>query len=53
MEKKRKIRIVWSCSPYFHHEHRYKWTAYLCGRLQYLCFALLWLESKIKTRKRL
>jgi len=34
--KKRKIRISWSCSDYVHHEHRYKWTAWLCGRIQYI-----------------
>ena len=34
--KKKKIKIVWSCSDYKHHEHKYKLTAYLCGRLQYV-----------------
>jgi hypothetical protein len=34
--KKKKIKIVWSCSDHKHHEHKYKFTAYLCGRLQYV-----------------
>lgn len=32
--KKKKIKIVWSCSDYKNHEHKYKYAAYLCGRLQ-------------------
>ena len=28
------IEIKWSCSDYCHHEHKYKWTAWLCGRIQ-------------------
>lgn len=32
--KKRKIKIRWTCSNYVHHEHRWKWTARLCGRIQ-------------------
>lgn len=31
---KRKIRIVWSCSDFVHHEHRTKGGAWLCGRVQ-------------------
>ena len=34
--KKKKIKIVWSCNDHKHHEHKYKFTAYLCGRLQYV-----------------
>ena len=36
---KRKIKIRYSCSDFSHHEHRYRITAYICGRLQY------WLAS--------
>jgi hypothetical protein len=32
--KKRRIRFVWTCSDYAHHEHRWHWTAWLCGRVQ-------------------
>ena len=32
--KKRKIKIRWTCSNYVHHEHRWKWIARLCGRIQ-------------------
>ena len=38
--KKRKLRIKWTCSNYVHHQHRWKWTAWLCGRLQYLKFLI-------------
>lgn len=31
---KRKLRFSWSCSDYTHHQHRYRWTAWLCGRVQ-------------------
>lgn len=31
---KKKIRIRWTCSNRAHHEHRWKWTAWLCGRIQ-------------------
>jgi len=31
---KRKLKIMWTCSPYVHHEHRWKWTAWLCGKWQ-------------------
>lgn len=34
--EKRKIKIHYSCSNYKHHDHKYKFTAYLCGRLQYV-----------------
>lgn len=46
--KKRKIKIVWSCSDYCHHEHKYKWTAYLCGRVQYLISRL---RINLKTKR--
>lgn len=32
----RKPRIHWTCSDTAHHEHRYKWTAWLCGKIQQL-----------------
>jgi hypothetical protein len=34
--RKRKIEIRWTCSDFVHHEHRWKWTAWLCGRWQWL-----------------
>lgn len=34
--KKRRIRYYWSCSEFVRHEHRWKWTAWLCGRWQLL-----------------
>ena len=34
--KKQKIKMVWTCSDYINHEHKYKFTAWLCGRIQYL-----------------
>lgn len=48
VKKKRKLKLCWSCSDYVQHEHRYKWTAYLCGRLQLVkanltdCFGFIW-----------
>jgi hypothetical protein len=38
--KKRKIRFCWTCSDYVHHEHKYKFMAYLCGQFQYLFYKL-------------
>ena len=32
--QKQRIRIVWTCSDYVYHEHRYKWTAWVCGVMQ-------------------
>ena len=29
-----KIKIRWSCSDFLHHEHRFQWTAMLCGWIQ-------------------
>jgi hypothetical protein len=34
-ERMLRLRIVWTCSDEVHHEHRWWWTAWLCGRLQY------------------
>jgi hypothetical protein len=31
-----RIRFMWTCSDYIHHEHRWRWSAWLCGRLQYV-----------------
>lgn len=31
---KRRIRLVWTCSNGAHHEHRWRWAAWLCGRIQ-------------------
>jgi len=31
----RKIKACWSCSDFAHHEHRWKWSAWVCGRIQY------------------
>lgn len=33
-----KIKIIWTCSNFVHHEHKFKLTAWLCGRFQYLKF---------------
>jgi len=32
--KKKKIKINWSCSNFVKHRHRFKFTAWLCGRVQ-------------------
>lgn len=32
--KKRRIRFRWTCSDYVHHEHRWYWTVWLCGKGQ-------------------
>jgi hypothetical protein len=32
--KKIRIRMFWTCSDFVHHEHRWRWTAWLCGRWQ-------------------
>ena len=31
-----KVKTVWTCSDNCQHEHKYRWTAWLCGRIQYL-----------------
>jgi len=33
-ENIRKVKIVWTCSNYAAHQHRWKWAARLCGKLQ-------------------
>jgi hypothetical protein len=30
----KRIRIVWTCSNHTYHEHRWEWTAWLCGQVQ-------------------
>ena len=37
---KRSLRTAWTCSDYVHHQHRWRWTAWLCGRWQ--CIASYW-----------
>lgn len=32
----RELRKHWTCSDFVHHEHRWKWAAWLCGRAQML-----------------
>ena len=39
--KKKKIRIKYTCSDYCHHEHKYKFTAWICGRIQKYSFATI------------
>ena len=29
------VRYSWTCSDGLLHLHRYRWTAWLCGRVQY------------------
>lgn len=29
-----KIRFMWSCSDYVYHEHKFKWCAWICGKIQ-------------------
>ena len=38
---KRKIKPVWTCSDYVYHEHKYKLTAWLCGRIQYFKYLII------------
>lgn len=33
--KKRKLKLMWTCSDFVHHEHRFRWTAVVCGKVQY------------------
>jgi len=39
--KKRKIKIVWSCSDWVHHEHKTRVGAVLCGWWQRLTMRAL------------
>ena len=34
--RKRKLKVRWSCSDYTRHEHRWLWTARLCGFVQWM-----------------
>jgi hypothetical protein len=29
-------RMRWSCSDFAHHEHRWRWSAWLCGKRQWV-----------------
>ena len=33
---KKKVRICWACSDFVYHEHRWRWAAWICGRVQRL-----------------
>ena len=37
---KRRIKPCWTCSDYVRHEHRWRWTAWICGRIQRLWLAI-------------
>ena len=32
--RKQKLKLIWTCSDYVKHTHRWFWTAYVCGRIQ-------------------
>lgn len=42
--KKRKLRIRYTCSDFKHHHHKYRWTAHICGKVQFLMSSIrrLW-----------
>ena len=40
--KRKKIKIRWSCCMYVRHEHRWKWTAWLCSKWQYFKYNYGW-----------
>ena len=37
-----KIAVRWTCTDWGGHEHRWRWTAWLCGRWQ---LALAWMRG--------
>ena len=41
--KRRRLRVRWSCCDYCRHEHRWKFTAVICGRIQWFLREVLWL----------
>lgn len=46
-----KIRVWWTCSNYFRHEHRWRWQAYVCGAAQWcLLRAWAWIEKEKKVK---
>ena len=51
--KKRKIKFIWTCSDYMKHEHKYKFTAWLCGRFQYCMTKIKKLFKQKKQQKEL
>ncbi len=36
MFPKHKLQITWTCSNYIHHQHKWKWSAWICEKLQML-----------------
>ncbi len=38
--KKRRLRIDWTCSDHAGHVHRWRWSAWLCGRMQWWLFGM-------------
>ena len=32
---RKKLKFIWSCSDFVKHEHKFYFTAWLCGKLQY------------------
>lgn len=42
----RRLAIRWTCSDYANHNHRWKWTAWLCGRLQ-MVWPVGWYECSL------
>jgi hypothetical protein len=44
--KMKKIRFVWSCTDFVHHEHRFHWTARLCSIIQLLAGKILQLYPR-------
>lgn len=42
----RKIKYVWTCNNFVHHQHRWKWSAWICGRIQYCLLIHRWKRLK-------
>ena len=34
--RRTKLAFIWTCSDFVYHEHRWKFTAWICGRAQLL-----------------
>ena len=42
--EKRRLKLCWTCSDYAHHEHKWWWTARLCGKIQECFFKIMGID---------
>lgn len=56
----RKLRLRWTCSDFCDHYHRWKWTAAICGKIQFylfkigysrVCYPKFFMPERVKQQK--